>query len=250
MKKSVNKLLLSSAEILIAKTINSQAKKIMPEQLVDIVNKHSKLAAGAGAVPVPGVDLVLGSAATTKMYKDINKMMAVESGSASLKSIVSSLMTSLAAKFTSSGLASSVKCIPGVGQIAGSMVGSITQYVFSLLSGYIYFNALSLLVDKKGHITLDRLGDAMVSSLNSEATQQFFEAIKENIVSIYESTKSGVTSVYTSATDGLSTAKEKSSAAISSVIGKAGETASSVSASMRGFFKKKKTKKDDKAEDS
>jgi len=243
MKKSVNKLLLSSAEILIAKTINSQAKKIMPEQLVDIVNKHSKLAAGAGAVPVPGVDLVLGSAATTKMYKDINKMMAVES-SASLKSIVSSLMTSLAAKFTSSGLASSVKCIPGVGQIAGSMVGSITQYVFSLLSGYIYFNALSLLVDKKGHITLDRLGDAMVSSLNSEATQQFFEAIKENIVSIYESTKSGVTSVYTSATDGLSTAKEKSSAAISSVIGKAGETASSVTASMKGFFKKKKTKDD------
>ena len=87
MKKSVNKLLLSSAEILIAKTINSQAKKIMPEQLVDIVNKHSKLAAGAGAVPVPGVDLVLGGAATTKMYKDINKMMAVESSSASLKSI-------------------------------------------------------------------------------------------------------------------------------------------------------------------
>ncbi len=47
-------LLTSSAEELIGKMINSQAQKLMPEQIVDVVNRHCKLAAGAGLVPVPG----------------------------------------------------------------------------------------------------------------------------------------------------------------------------------------------------
>ena len=65
-------LLTSSAEELIGKMINSQVQKLMPEQIVDVVNRHCKLAAGAGLVPVPGADMAMGTANTLKMFHGVS----------------------------------------------------------------------------------------------------------------------------------------------------------------------------------
>jgi len=65
-------LLTSSAEELIGKMITSQSQKLMPEQIVNVVNRHCKLAAGAGLVPVPGADMAMGTANTLKMFHGVS----------------------------------------------------------------------------------------------------------------------------------------------------------------------------------
>lgn len=55
---TINELLTSSAEQLSGRIIDAHAHKVMPEQIVNVVNRHCKLAAGTGLVPVPGTDMV------------------------------------------------------------------------------------------------------------------------------------------------------------------------------------------------
>ncbi|MBR2084005.1 MAG: hypothetical protein IJ879_05205 [Muribaculaceae bacterium] len=275
----INDILVSSAEKLITQMIDAQARNLIPKNIVDVVIKHSQLAAGTGLIPVPGADLVMGTANTVKMFKDINSVLGIDNNGIALKTIASTMLTSLTSRLTSAGISSSLKFIPGVGQVAGALISSVMQYLIEIMSGHVYFNALSLIVDDKGHVTMAKLGDAMKKTLaNKEVVDTMFDAIKANasqtlimvkenvgswtgsalegISSVAESTKSGAANLLKSTKEGsaavaesvktgasglLKSTKEGSAAVLDSV----GKWINSLGKSVSGLWGKKKTQKED-----
>lgn len=202
-------LLTSSAEELIGKMINSQAQKLMPEQIVDVVNRHCKLAAGAGLVPVPGADIAMGTANTLKMFQGINHALNISSRGINLKAVITTMLTQFASRFTVTGVTNILKFIPGAGQAIGALVSSVMQYLLTLTSGYVYFNALSLLVDSKGHISLDKLGEAINATMaDKEKIDAMLDAIKSNSTQLFSTIKDNVSSWAGSAADGISSASK------------------------------------------
>ena len=202
-------LLTSSAEELIGKMINSQAQKLMPEQIVDVVNRHCKLAAGAGLVPVPGADMAMGTANTLKMFQGINHALNISSRGINLKAVITTMLTQFASRFTVTGVTNILKFIPGAGQATGALVSSVMQYLLTLTSGYVYFNALSLLVDSKGHISLDKLGEAINATMaDKEKIDVMLDAIKSNSTQLFTTIKDNVSSWAGSAADGISSASK------------------------------------------
>lgn len=202
-------LLTSSAEELIGKMINSQAQKLMPEQIVDVVNRHCKLAAGAGLVPVPGADMAMGTANTLKMFQGINHALNISSRGINLKAVITTMLTQFASRFTVTGVTNILKFIPGAGQATGALVSSVMQYLLTLTSGYVYFNALSLLVDSNGHISLDKLGEAINATMaDKEKIDAMLDAIKSNSTQLFTTIKDNVSSWAGSAADGISSASK------------------------------------------
>ena len=202
-------LLTSSAEELIGKMINSQAQKLMPEQIVDVVNRHCKLAAGAGLVPVPGADMAMGTANTLKMFQGINHALNISSRGINLKAVITTMLTQFASRFTVTGVTNILKFIPGAGQATGALVSSVMQYLLTLTSGYVYFNALSLLVDNNGHISLDKLGEAINATMaDKEKIDAMLDAIKSNSTQLFSTIKDNVSSWAGSAADGISSASK------------------------------------------
>lgn len=276
---TINKLLLSSAENLLGKMIDTQARKVMPEQIVEVVNKHCKLAAGMGLVPVPGADFVMGTANMVKMFKGINSALGIENDGIVLKTITSTMLTSLSSRLTTAGISSSLKLLPGVGQVAGALISSVMQYLMGIASGYVYFNALSLIVDDNGHVTMSKLGDAIKKTLaNKEVLDTMFDAIKSNasqtlimvkenvgswtgsalegISSAAESTKSGAANLLKSTKEGsISMAESVKSGASgllkstkegsASALGSAGKGINSLGKSVSNLWGKKKTQKEE-----
>ncbi|MBR6284686.1 MAG: hypothetical protein IKR25_10385 [Muribaculaceae bacterium] len=221
---TINELLTSSAEDLISKLIDSQARKVMPGQIVDVVNKHGKLAAGAGLVPVPGADLVMGTANTVKMFKSINTTLGIGSNDLDFKTITSTLLSQFAARFATTGVANSLKFIPGVGQVTGALMSSALQYVMALSAGYVYFNALSTLVDGNGNITLNKLGDAIKTTLaDKEKIDAIIEAIKSSSSRLIDTVKDNVDSWSNGAKESISSAAVSVSKGASAVCGTVSE---------------------------
>ncbi len=226
-------LLTSSAEELISKLIDSQAHKLMPEQIVNVVNQHCKLAAGAGLVPVPGADIVMGSANTLKMFQAINKTLGISSVGIDLKTIITALFSQFASRFTVSGITNILKFIPGAGQATGAVVSSVMQYLLALTAGYVYFNALALLVDDKGHISLNKLGDAINTTMaDKEKTDAMFDAIKSNATQLFTSVNDNVSAWTSTAANGISSAANSVSKGASELYGTASEGISSLAGSV------------------
>ena len=69
-------------------------------------------------------------------------------------------------------------------------MSSVMQYILALFAGYVYFNALSLLVSDRGQINLDKLGDAIKQTLvNKELLDKMTDAIKGNAVQLVGTVK-------------------------------------------------------------
>ena len=272
-----DELLHSSAEQLLNKLPGDQSKKQLTEKVVGVVKKHCKLAAGTGLIPVPGADLVLGTSNTAKMFDNINKELGLKAKKLSIKGILPSLMSSLMARLTTAGVSNAMKLIPGVGQVTGALVSSVTQYVMALSMGYLYFNALTQITDDKGNVSFDKLSDTlkqlmvkgagvapMIDAIKSNTTQ-LFGLVKDNVSAWAGTAADGIGSAATTVTKGASdfygmASKGISSAAssvadvagsaavnvksgASSVIGKAGKGLSSLGKSVGGLWNKKKEDK-------
>lgn len=61
-------------------SIDKQADNLLPQQIVDIVKTHSKLAVASSWIPIPGADLAAGAASIWEMYLRINKKIDVPFG--------------------------------------------------------------------------------------------------------------------------------------------------------------------------
>jgi uncharacterized protein (DUF697 family) len=176
---SDEKLLKSSIKLV--KLLDKVADETLPQQIVDVVKLHSKLAVGSAWIPVPGADVVAGAASIWGMYARINGKIGLPFGENVMKSIASGVATNLAGYLAMAGVASALKFIPGLGTIGGAVLMSAGMYALTLTSGYIYLKALCALAEKKQDINIGNISDAVKDVMNNKSeVKEFMNDAKKN----------------------------------------------------------------------
>lgn len=164
------------------KLLDKQATDILPQEIVDVVKLHSKLAVGSAWIPVPGADVAAGAANIWGMYARINSKIGIPFGENAMKSIASGVATNLAGYVAMSGVASALKFVPGLGTVGGALIMSASLYSLTLTSGYVYLQALCKLVGKQieKEISVQSIQDAVNGVLEQKDTiKNFFEEAKK-----------------------------------------------------------------------
>lgn len=157
----VNEELLEIATKLV-KLLDKEADKLLPKEIVDVVKLHSKLAVGSAWIPVPGADVAAGAANIWGMYIRINKKIDIPFKENIIKTIGAGVATNLVSYIAVSGVASSLKFIPGIGTLGGALILSASLYAVTLASGWVYLKALCTLAEKDGpQINIDELHNAV-----------------------------------------------------------------------------------------
>ncbi len=155
--------------------LDKQANTLLPQEIVDVVKLHSKLAVGSAWIPVPGADMAAGAATIWGMYIRINNKIDMPVKENVIKTIGSGVATNLASYAAMSGVASALKFIPGIGTVGGALLMSATLYAVTLASGYVYLKALCILAKQDGpNIDMSKLSDAVTDVLKDQSVIKRF----------------------------------------------------------------------------
>ena len=160
--------------------IDAQADKMLPQQIVNVVKLHSKLAVGSAWIPIPGADIAAGATSIWSMYVRINNKIGLKVKDNIIKTIASGIGTNLLSYVAMSGIASGLKFIPGIGTLGGALILSASQYAITLTAGWVYLKALCLLAERQG----PKFDMAMLNSAVKDVLSQ-----KDLIKSIFEQAK-------------------------------------------------------------
>ena len=168
--------------IKLVKLMDKGADSMLPQEIVDIVKLHSKLALASAWIPVPGADLAAGAASIWGMYIRINNKIGLKVQDNIIKTVASGVATNLASYAAVSGVASALKFIPGIGTITGAIAMSATTYAMTLASGYVYLKALLYLAEKNnGKVDFSGLSEAVKSVLAEKSSiKELIETAKRN----------------------------------------------------------------------
>lgn len=140
----------------LTKLLDKAADTTLPTQIVDVVKLHSKLAVGSAWIPVPGADVAAGAANIWAMYARINGKIDIPVKENVLKTIGAGVATNLTSYLAMSGVASTLKFIPGIGTLGGALIMSASLYAVTLVSGWVYLKALCLMAQRNaGSLTLE-----------------------------------------------------------------------------------------------
>ena len=178
----VNQVLLDNAKRLV-KLLDMIADNTLPQQIVDIVKTHAKLAVGSAWIPVPGVDIAASAASIWGMYVRINNKINLPFGENVMKSIGSGVATNLASFAAVSAAGSLIKLIPGIGTIGGAVLMSAAMYAATLASGWIYLTALTKLAERKrgGNYSESDLKNSVNEVLKDKSTiKDFIDSAKKS----------------------------------------------------------------------
>ncbi len=171
--------LLKSA-IKLVQLFDKVADDTLPQQIVDVVKLHSKLAVGSAWIPVPGADIAAGAASIWGMYARINGKIGLPFKENVMKSIASGVATNLASYIAMSGVASALKFIPGLGTIGGAVIMSAGMYGLTLTSGYVYLKALCALAESNQDVNVGSIGDAVNEVMkNKSVVKEFMDEAKK-----------------------------------------------------------------------
>lgn len=130
--------------------LDKSAEKLLPQEIVDVVTLHSKLAVGSSIIPIPGVDVAAGATTIWGMYIRINNKIGLPVKENVIKTIGSGVTTNLASYVTIVGIGSAIKALPGIGSLGGAALMAASLYAITLCSGYVYLQALTLLAKQEG----------------------------------------------------------------------------------------------------
>ncbi|MBQ0104028.1 MAG: hypothetical protein KBS99_07650 [Prevotellaceae bacterium] len=170
----VNRTLLKTS-IKLVNLLDKAADEALPQEIADVVKLHSKLAVASSWIPVPGADVAAGAATIWGMYIRINNKIGLAVKDNVVKTIGSGVATNLAGYAATSGVASALKFIPGIGTIGGAIIMSATLYAITLASGYIYLQALTLLAEKSGgSLDTSQIGNAVKEVLKEKTVIKDF----------------------------------------------------------------------------
>lgn len=150
-------------------------KQIVPEQLIDVVDRHKKVQLGTSLAQsfVPGAGIpatALAVASLWKMYYDINQVLGIRISENAGKSLTSAILTNLssaAAQGVATVVSEGAKFIPFVGWIASAGISAATSTAIVYGAAYLYLNALSAMYNARGKFDFDYL--------ESELSDQNFE---------------------------------------------------------------------------
>lgn len=125
--------------------MDSAAKKVLPEDIAKLVNRHAKIAVASAWIPIGGLDIAAATANVWTMYFKINKMLGLQFSKNAMKSIASAVISNLVQNLVLSGVMAGLKYVPGVGYVAAASVMSATLYALTQTSGWIYLKALTIM---------------------------------------------------------------------------------------------------------
>ena len=173
---------LYEAAVALVTVLDKTAEQLLPQEIVDVVKLHSKLAVGSALIPVPGADVAAGAANIWTMYGRMNSKVGISIKDNVLKTVGSGVVTNLASYMAMAGLGSAIKAIPGIGTLTGTALMSASLYAVTLASGYIYVKALTLLANKgNGSIDITQIDAAVKEILgNKEVIKNFIKAAKSD----------------------------------------------------------------------
>jgi uncharacterized protein (DUF697 family) len=165
----------------LVKLMDKAADTTLPKQIVDVVKLHSKLAVGSAWIPVPGADVAAGAANIWGMYARINSKIGIPIKENVLKSIGAGVATNLTSYVAMSGIASAMKFIPGIGTVGGAVILSASLYAVTLVSGWVYLEALCIMVKRDGAcINMDDFKKAIDEILaNKTLIKRLFNVAKQ-----------------------------------------------------------------------
>lgn len=141
---------LYEAATALVSALDKGAEKLLPQEIVNVVKLHSKLAVGSAVIPVPGADVAAGAANIWGMYLRINNKIDLPIKENIIKTIGSGVATNLVSYAAMVGVGSLIKTIPGIGTIAGTALAAASLYAITLCAGYVYLQALTLLAKRDG----------------------------------------------------------------------------------------------------
>ena len=187
--------LYEAATALVA-ALDKSADKLLPQEIVDVVKLHAKLAVGSAWVPVPGADIAAGAANIWGMYIRIKNKVEIPARENIIKTVGTGVATNLVSYIAMVGAASALKMIPGIGTMGGAIIMSASLYAVTLAGGYIYVKALTALANKgNGVIDFSQLEAAVKEILNSkEIIKNFINAAKKD----YKVNKSEIDNIQSS----------------------------------------------------
>lgn len=108
------------------------------QQAEAIIRTNTLWAVGAGAIVIPGVDVVAASAVQLKTLKNLSDLYGVKFSEGIAKKVVSTLLVSLGGIAAGMGVASLIKLIPGVGSVLGLLTLPLTAAAFTHALGRVY----------------------------------------------------------------------------------------------------------------
>jgi len=120
------------------------------EQAVAIVKQHLPWAAGAGILPIPGVDMAAIVGVQLRMLSKLSNVYEVPFKQQAAKSTIATLMAMVLQNSVAGGIASSLKFIPVVGTVAGiiALPGIATASTFAIGKVFItHFEAGGTFLD-------------------------------------------------------------------------------------------------------
>lgn len=132
----------------LVKLLDKAADTTLPNEIVDVVKLHSKLAFGSVWIPVSGADVAAGAANIWNMYARINGKIGIPVKENVLKSIGAGVATNLTSYIAMSGVGSAMKLIPGIGSVGVALIVSDSLYAVTLVSGWVYLKALCLMAQR------------------------------------------------------------------------------------------------------
>lgn len=179
---------LYEAATALAVALDKSAEKLLPQEIVDIVKLHAKLAVGSAWIPMPGADVAAGAANIWGMYLRINKKVEIPVSENIIKTIGTGVATNLVSYIAMAGAASALKFIPGLGTMGGAILMSASLYAVTLAGGYVYVKALTLLANKgNGTIDVEQIDSAVKDVLaNKDTIKNFINVAKKDYKNIRE----------------------------------------------------------------
>ena len=160
----VTKIIDSSAAELLGKL--GQASTAKTDKIAEIINRHSVIAAGAGWIPIPFVDMAVIIGNVWKMYASINTVIGVSFTANMMKSIGSGVVgiagnvgvaaygvvANLSSAVVSASLLSILKLIPGLGTVSAGLMLTAGNYATCTAAGWVYLKALATIAGEDGII--------------------------------------------------------------------------------------------------
>lgn len=132
------------------------------EAAAKVIASSTKWAAGAAIVPVPYVDLLAIGAVQAQMVHQLAKIYGQDSSEEVVKGLITALLGTLAPAMVSTGIAgSSIKLVPGV----GTLWGTVSMAVFASAATYAIGKIFAMHFQNGGTL----------SSFSAEAVQEDLE---------------------------------------------------------------------------
>ena len=107
-------------------------------QASKIITKYLPWSAGAGLVPVPGLDLAGITAIHIKMVADISQVYGVPFKQEAAKNIISSLLLAVIPSGMAHTASSLVKVVPGIGTVIGMVTGAAFAAASTFALGRVF----------------------------------------------------------------------------------------------------------------